>query len=101
MPFSTHAPAAAACAAETRLQAIAGARRVVMQGDAKVTGSLDAVIEHSWRRCLDKGMDPRQVVEFDLVSRAQMRRIRAMISGCDAPVAGNQSCGWPSTEIIS
>lgn len=76
MPFSTHAPAPAACAAETRLQAIAGARRVVMQGDAKVTGSVDAVIEHSWRRCLDKGMDPRQVVEFDLVSRAQMRRIQ-------------------------
>ena len=58
-----------------RLNAIAQARRAVLQeGASAPTGVLAAWVEHSWQRCLGLGLRPQERVVFDRVSEQQMRR---------------------------
>ncbi len=63
--------------AEHRLQQIEMARRALL-GDGAPVGvpRLDDCIERSWRRCLARGLQPKQRIGFNAVSRADMSHVR-------------------------
>ena len=58
-----------------RLDAIAKARQVLLRDDSPGSvGLIEPWIERSWRRCLALGHQAQQMVAFDALSEAAMRR---------------------------
>ena len=69
------APTSVAPAPLARLDAISRARLALLHDHAPASGGLiEPWIERSWQRCLSLGHDARQVVAFDALSAAAMRR---------------------------
>ena len=61
--------------AALRLSTITQARRAVLQDRAApVAGWIAPWIERSWQRCISLGLQPQDVVGFDVISQQQMRR---------------------------
>lgn len=57
---------------DSRLDQIARAR------DARLTGGERSWIRESWQRCLDRGGEPEQTVDFGPVSRARSRDVQGV-----------------------
>lgn len=74
MPRS-NLPSAPTRPARDRLAQIEAARRSVMQEGRSLCAQLpEAWIEQSWQRCLARGFEPSQRVNFDLLPQAMLRR---------------------------
>jgi transcriptional regulator of acetoin/glycerol metabolism len=59
--------------ASPRLDAIAQARRTLLTEGLSAASLVSPWVERSWQRCLQHGMAPDKVAEFDLISASQVR----------------------------
>ena len=56
-----------------RLDAIAQARKALLAGKQGTHRLVSPWVERSWQRCLDHGLVPERLAEFDLISASQVR----------------------------
>jgi transcriptional regulator of acetoin/glycerol metabolism len=56
-----------------RLDAIAQARRTLLSEGCSATSLVSPWVERSWQRCMQNGMAPDRLAEFDLISPSQAR----------------------------
>ena len=56
-----------------RLDAIAQARRALLSGEQNARSLVSPWVERSWQRCLNYGLAPDKLAEFDLISPSQAR----------------------------
>ena len=56
-----------------RLDAIAQARRTLLSEGLAATSLVSPWVERSWQRCLQRGMAPDRLAEFDLISPSHSR----------------------------
>jgi sigma-54 dependent transcriptional regulator, acetoin dehydrogenase operon transcriptional activator AcoR len=62
-------------ASNDRLGSIAGARRALLhEGHATQHSAIEPWIAASWQRCIGRGRRPHDGVDFDVISRAALRR---------------------------
>jgi transcriptional regulator of acetoin/glycerol metabolism len=68
-PLTSQAPERALA----RLDAIAQARQALLTGHTGSASLVSPWVERSWQRCLQQGLAPDQMAEFDLISANQVR----------------------------
>jgi transcriptional regulator of acetoin/glycerol metabolism len=56
-----------------RLDAIAQARQALLAGRTGDSRLVSPWVERSWQRCLQQGLEPDQVADFDLISASHVR----------------------------
>lgn len=59
--------------ASPRLEAIAQARRSLLAGSTSTANLVAPWIERSWQRCLQQGLAPDRLAEFDVITAAHSR----------------------------
>ena len=76
-PFSTEILSLIHMPSADRLETIAHARQVLLQGrSASVAPTLAPWLQRGWQRCQSWGLEPGQPVGFDPVSAARMRQVQ-------------------------